>query len=292
MLTCCARQTRRLFAFCIMCALYISLFFFLRRPDTISIGGASSKGHSSWTDNLKQMAFPRRKKAQAADEDVPPWEKLQLDFSGVVILPEPETADRKPSVVRVIGAITRSPARLTSLFKVNSREESTASVKSPRLGETPSDPELTVMPVIHPGLKIRFPSDADPGYPASIKSANRVEEKEETLQAFFQADEKAFEPVPTLAPLPPSEEMAESASAYFNRQASLLMFWFPIAYMITLTPSLVRLSAEIARGRDSSTLKLIANLATMSLGLQDVFIYGIVEWTIKRKVRKRLPNHL
>ncbi|KAJ9105195.1 hypothetical protein QFC20_004330 [Naganishia adeliensis] len=282
----------RLFAFCIMTALYISLFFFLRRPDTISIGDISSKNHSSWTDNLKQLAFRGCKKAQPKEEVVPPWEKLQLDFSGVVILPEPASAaTRKPSVASVINVITRSPARLTSLFKVNSKERPTALNDQPINGSA-CPAELTVMPTVDHGLNIRFPAEVDHEYPASAKSIHEAEQNGQTLEAFFKADEKAFVPASTLPGLPSSEAMAESASAYFNRQASLLMFWFPIAYTITLTPSLVRLSAEIARGRDSPTLKLIANLATNSLGLQDVFIYGIVEWTIKRRVRQRLPGHL
>lgn len=288
----CRLVTNRLFAFCIMTALYISLFFFLRRPDTISIGDISSKNHSSWTDNLKQLAFRGCKKAQPKEEDVPPWEKLQLDFSGVVILPEPASAaTRKPSVASVINVITRSPVRLTSLFKVNSKERPTALNDQPINGSA-CPAELTVMPTVDHGLNIRFPAEVDHEYPASAKSIHEAEQNGQTLEAFFKADEKAFVPASTLPGLPSSEAMAESASAYFNRQASLLMFWFPIAYTITLTPSLVRLSAEIARGRDSPTLKLIANLATNSLGLQDVFIYGIVEWTIKRRVRQRLPGRL
>lgn len=276
-----------------MTALYISLFFFLRRPDAISIGDINSKNHSSWTDNIKQLAFRGCKKAQPIEEDVPPWEKLQLDFSGVVILPEPKSdAPRKPSVASVINIITRSPARLTSLFKVNSKEEQTASLDDQPAKQPDFTAESTAKPTVDHGLNIRFPTDVDHGYPASAKSIHGAEQDGQTLEAFFKADEKAFVPASTLPGLPSSEAMAGSASAYFNRQASLLMFWFPIAYTITLTPSLVRLSAEIARGRDCPTLKLIANLATNSLGLQDVFIYGIVEWTIKRRVRQRLPDHL
>lgn len=285
----------RILAFCTMIAVYASLFFFLRRPDAVNISGITSKNR--WTDNIKQMTFCKGKKSKTAQDDIPPWEKLQLDFSGVVIIPEPESALRKPSVASVINSISRSPARLASLFQESSKEDRRASKSNLSLGQLPSDPELTAMPVVNHGLNIRFPS-TDGKYPASIKSAasgksgNEGGEERETMQAFFKAEENVLGPVPSMAPSPSSEAVAESASAYFNRQASLLMFWFPVAYTITLTPSLVRLITEIARGKDSPTLRLIASIATISLGLQDVFIYGIVEWRIKRRVRQHLPDHL
>jgi hypothetical protein len=286
----------RILAFCTMVGLYISLFFFLRRPDSVNISGVSSKSHSGWTGNIKQMAFCGRKKAKRASDDLPPWEKLELDCSGLVVLPEPEPVARKVSVASVIHVIKGSPARLTSLFKETHKEDRPALNSNPSVGQHASQSNLTSMPIVGHGLNIRFPS-ADGKYPAStksgasVKSRHESEEPQETMQAFFKAEEN-MGPVPAMAPLPSSETNAESASAYLNRQASLLMFWFPIAYMITLTPSLVRLIAEIARGKDNPTLRLISSIATISLGLQDVFIYGIVEWTIKRRVHRRLPDHL
>lgn len=286
----------RILGFCTVVGVYISLFFFLRRPDSVNISGINSKSHSSWTGNIKQMAFGGCKKAKRVSDDLPPWEKLELDCSGLVVLPEPEPAARKVSAASVVNVIKGSPARLTSLFKETSKEDRPAPTSNPSLGQHASHSDLANMPIVGHGLNIRFPS-ADGKYPASMKSGTSVksghesEEPQETMQAFFQAQEN-MGPVPAMTPLPSSEANPESASAYLNRQASLLMFWFPVAYTITLMPSLVRLIAEIARGKDSATLRLIQSIATISLGLQDVFIYGIVEWTIKRRVHRRLPDHL
>lgn len=285
------KRFARLFAFCTMCTLYITLFFFLRRSDTIETAARRPKLHSIWMTSLKEIAGRRCKDAQAVAPDLPPWERLELDFSGVVLLPPPplKTAERKSSIVSVISLITRSPVRKANGF--NATLPTTGPVyQDPFDANNDHKRALTGSGVWH-GLNVRFPADNDNGYPASVKSSKDAE-SEETLDDFLKQDKETFVPTQIIQELVSSQAIVESASAYFNHQASLLMFWFPIAYLFTLTPSLVRLFTEMATGRQHRTLRLIANLATISLGLQDVFIFGIVEWTIKRRVRQRLPDHL
>lgn len=273
-----------------MCTLYISLFFFLRRSDTVNVGIDNSEVQSSCMSRLKQITGRRRKDIQPIDQDLPPWERLELDFSGVVLLPPaPQPAERKSSIASVISIITRPPVRMASAFKANATSSRRPSYRDPPIGRDIC-PEVVVAVLPENGSDARFPSHED-GCSPSVKAKEAVEDSKPTLSGFLQ-HEKAFESTQIVRELSSSQAVVESASAYFNHQASLLMFWFPIAYMVTLSPSLVRLSTEIATGRQHATLKLIANLATISLGLQDVFIYGIVEWTIKRRVRRQLPAHL
>jgi hypothetical protein len=283
-------QRNSLFAFCTMCTLYISLFFFLRRSDTVYVGAGNSSVQSSWMSNLKQMTGRGCKANEAIDQDLPPWERLELDFSGVVLLPPvPQPAERKGSVASVISIITRSPVRMASVFIANTTSSGAPSSRDPMSGRD-AWPE-SVVAVLPDHGNARLPSEHNDKYSPSDKSTEAVEDSKATLSAFLQEDKSSMRPQ-IVHELPSSQAIDQSASAYFNHQASLLMFWFPIAYMVTLSPSLVRLSTEIATGREHATLKLIANLATISLGLQDVFIYGIVEWTIKRRVRQQLPAHL
>lgn len=278
-----------------MCTIYITLFFFLRRSDTIELGTSRSKVDSSWTSSWRKLTRCEGKKSQGNESDLPPWEQLELDFSGVVLLPPAPlkmAVERKSSVASVMSIITRSPGRMIGALK-NNAPDTGPSFQSPPMfgGVSSSRTTTTVAATDEWQVSTLFLTDKGSGDPINAIS-DKEAEREETLGDFLKLDKAIFIPTQIVQELASSGAIVESASAYFNHQASLLMFWFPVAYLFTLTPSLVRLFTEIATGREHRTLRLIANLATISLGLQDVFIFGVVEWTIKRRVRKELPNHL
>lgn len=242
-------------------------------------------GGFSWTSSLKKMAWCQCQKSRNAAPDLPPWEQIELDFSGVVLLPPVpvKLSERKSSIASVISIITRSQGKMIGSLKANLPDAGLQGDDTSKLGGAATD--KTAESNECAGRALQFLTEKDSSDPVSPA-------REETLDDFLKVDERTFVTTQTTQELATSQAVVESASAYFNHQASLLMFWFPVAYLFTLTPSLVRLFTEIATGRVHRTLRLIANLATISLGLQDVFIFGIVEWTIKRRVRKEFPDRL
>ncbi|WWC68808.1 uncharacterized protein I206_102743 [Kwoniella pini CBS 10737] len=83
-----------------------------------------------------------------------------------------------------------------------------------------------------------------------------------------------------------------SASAYFNRQASLLMLYFPLAYMLVFSVSLVRLIYDMVHGQPTPVLSIMSNWLVLSVGLIDGAVYGIAELMVKAKVRRKMPEHM
>ncbi len=65
----------------------------------------------------------------------------------------------------------------------------------------------------------------------------------------------------------------QSASSYFNRQASLLMLYFPIAYLIVFTFSLVRLIYDMSTSKHNTFLTIISLWTVLSVGLVDALVY-------------------
>nr|XP_019050188.1 hypothetical protein I302_00613 [Kwoniella bestiolae CBS 10118]OCF29118.1 hypothetical protein I302_00613 [Kwoniella bestiolae CBS 10118] len=83
-----------------------------------------------------------------------------------------------------------------------------------------------------------------------------------------------------------------SASAYFNRQASLLMLYFPLAYMLVFSVSLVRLVYDMVHGQPTPVLSIMSSWLVLSVGLIDGAVYGIAELMVKAKVRRKMPEHM
>ncbi|WVF66890.1 hypothetical protein IAT40_001633 [Kwoniella sp. CBS 6097] len=83
-----------------------------------------------------------------------------------------------------------------------------------------------------------------------------------------------------------------SAAAYFNRQASLLMLYFPLAYMVVFSVSLVRLVYDMVHGSPNSVLSIMSSWFVLSVGLIDGLVYGIAELMVKAKVRRKMPEHI
>lgn len=64
-----------------------------------------------------------------------------------------------------------------------------------------------------------------------------------------------------------------SAAHYFNRQASLLMLYFPIVYLFVFAFSLVRLVYDMVTYQPNSVLTILSLWMTLSVGLFDALVY-------------------
>lgn len=65
----------------------------------------------------------------------------------------------------------------------------------------------------------------------------------------------------------------ESAASYFNRQASLLMLYFPLAYLFIFTFSLVRLLYDMITSKANPGLTIVSLWFVLSAGLVDALVY-------------------
>ncbi|RSH94508.1 hypothetical protein EHS25_004311 [Saitozyma podzolica] len=97
-----------------------------------------------------------------------------------------------------------------------------------------------------------------------------------------------------------------SAAAYFNRQASLLMLYFPLAermepssphgaiqYLIVFSLSLVRLIYDmVVPGPVNQILSIISGWFVLSVGFMDGLVYGVAEYLVRRKVRRKMPDRI
>jgi hypothetical protein len=113
-----------------------------------------------------------------------------------------------------------------------------------------------------------------------------------------------------------------SATAYFNRQASLLMLYFPLAvsstiatgriatdkqYMLVFSVSLIRLIYDMIHREPNPILQIVSAWFVLSVGLIDAVVYvsplnlqtniadgdqGVAEFMVKRKVRRKLGDRL
>lgn len=81
-----------------------------------------------------------------------------------------------------------------------------------------------------------------------------------------------------------------SAASYFNRQAALLMLYFPLAYLVVFAFSLVRLIYDMATYKPSAALSALSLWFVLSAGLMDALVYGIAEYNVKRRVRRKMPE--
>ncbi|KAJ9121551.1 hypothetical protein QFC22_002170 [Naganishia vaughanmartiniae] len=82
----------------------------------------------------------------------------------------------------------------------------------------------------------------------------------------------------------------ESAAEYSNRQAALLMLYFPLAYIVIFSFSLVRLIHDMITSTPSRALTILSLWFVLSAGLIDAMVYGVAEIVIRRRVRRNLPD--
>lgn len=127
--------------------------------------------------------------------------------------------------------------------------------------------------------------------PSSTHSHTRSSDSDDdgddgpTLTDFLRANAVDTGTMTSLAP-------SESATAYFNRQASLLMLWFPLAYMFNFSITLVRLVYDMSSSKPSPALALLSSWMTLSVGLFDTLVFGLAEYVVRRRVRRKMPHQL
>ncbi|KAJ9094347.1 hypothetical protein QFC20_006915 [Naganishia adeliensis] len=113
---------------------------------------------------------------------------------------------------------------------------------------------------------------------------------EHTLRDFFQANQVTDN---DLSQTSGSDIRAEeSAATYFNRQASLLMLYFPLAYMFIFAFSMVRLLYDMITSKPNAGLTIASLWFILSAGVIDALVYGFAEIVVRRRVRRNLPRHL
>jgi hypothetical protein len=100
----------------------------------------------------------------------------------------------------------------------------------------------------------------------------------QTLQEFFAQHQTPIDELEARArqhgdndtsPLGPQD----SAASYFNRQASLLMLYFPLAYLIVFAVSLVRLVYDMITNEPNAILTIVSLWFVLSVGLVDAAVY-------------------
>lgn len=225
--------------FIVIVILYSSLFSFLRRPDTIQLssqlGGSSAHGQS-------RISFAKLARAPAAlscvrSPEMPehnpqaPWE--DLSFCNIAQYAAQSTSEGSAVVHSPIRSVpTTEPTTPTTMVGHNYMSDKYSPTKSyDRKGSVPISviselprPVSAVTSIHCPthsiGNSTAFNGDFSiSGHGADVEAGG--EETGPSLKEFFLENQVTTDtPVPT-------RQM--SATAYFNRQASLLMLWFPLA---------------------------------------------------------------
>lgn len=125
-------------------------------------------------------------------------------------------------------------------------------------------------------------------------SANGSTPGEQTLKEFFQENQITTMDRNNVAerggPASGGWGAPMSAAAYFNRQASLLMLYFPLAYLAVFSMSLVRLVYDMVNHSTSPVLSLLSAWMVLAIGLIDALVYGLAEFIVRRRVRRKMGD--
>lgn len=190
--------------------LYSMLYRFLRRPDTIQISSHYESRRGSVTGGMNRLTKLVQKKEE---DDRPPWEQLEFVHTG-----HRPWEDDVSQMDLITPATPITPVNPHSTLSVN--VSSSSSTERRDWGQRGSDAEtLVVRTERQPsapsplGAKARFDTDSD------LDGGGK---DEQTMAEFFQENQLDTGQLESGRP-----EL--SATAYFNRQASLLMLYFPLA---------------------------------------------------------------
>lgn len=319
----------RAFVFVVVIVLYSRLFTFLRRPDTIQLPSHHASKTSSFTDTRSGQTGPRPiakfhklslTSSQGAKRDPEaPWEAMEFIQVGNVDFLAPDTTTTFIDDCAAMPATTAVPATPPSSSLFRALESSCSSTKTLSPITSPSktdDPSSTVQPPYDGGApissspKIRSLGVEASQTPTTVASASckmdpllgpeereervgegarELKEQGQTMQEFFA--EYQMTPAEAKA-VGKHVSQQRSAANYFNRQASLLMLYFPIAYMAVFSVSLIRLIYDMSHDTTSPVLYIMSNWTVLSVGIIDGLVYGIAEFMVRRKVRKKMPEHL
>ena len=97
----------------------------------------------------------------------------------------------------------------------------------------------------------------------------------QTLQEFFAQHQTPIDELEARARHHGDNDISpqDSAASYFNRQASLLMLYFPLAYLIVFAVSLVRLVYDMITNTPNPILTIVSLWFVLSVGLVDALDY-------------------
>lgn len=284
-----------------------------RAPGTFSGGGA-----------LHRLGTKMMKQGKAAEVDErPPWE--QMEFVQVGHRPWEDEAGPVTSLHSLPSAPdnTALPSRSESLIVMsNIRRSSSGSVRetipslerrssaSSRDGsgrdweqQRGSDAETLVTPQLHlaraqiPHALSPVLSEGKPHFESQVGFAEdegdyqdgKREKEDQTMAEFFQEYQvSSGAGQAELGSASNGGAPQMSAAAYFNRQASLLMLYFPLAvsdnylsentaddqYVVIFSASLVRLIYDMTtNGAPNPILSIVSAWFTLSVGAIDALVY-------------------
>lgn len=240
--------------------------------------------------NLETMEVPAT--APSSGEEKPP-QRVPLSWK----IPSDDNArsDRIPTVSTLVGSEQGIAIHDHDTRKPTSKAEEAGEVITlPTLARNPdssSRHSLDRYPTGPPSPlqindEIPASNNAGPRYVAASKEdseksdleANGSKDEQEgegpmdhTLRDFFQANPASDNDASQTAGSDIRAE--ESAAAYFNRQASLLMLYFPLAYMFIFAFSMVRLLYDMITSKPNAGLTIASLWFVLSAGLVDALVY-------------------
>lgn len=121
------------------------------------------------------------------------------------------------------------------------------------------------------GKSAESSEDDDASFDNDDKDPNR-----QTLHEFFAQNQPPLDELEQQRARKDDEEdldPRQSAASYFNRQASLLMLYFPLAYLIVFTFSLIRLLYDMITHKPNPVMTMVSLWFVLSVGLVDAAIY-------------------
>jgi hypothetical protein len=234
----------RAVTFVTIAILYSMLFKFLRRPDTIQI--SSHNDDPSQRSTLAGSGLQRMMQGkEPTTDDRPPWERMELGQWNEEPIPLHSTMPtlaqqgslRRRGSAEASGSNPPSLARVDTSSSLDSgigswdrqRGSESETLVTPMLLDEGVRQGHTLSPVLSERkARLETPKVADVGELESFEE----EKRDETMAEFFQSHaidsrlEGSYSETPQI-----------SAAAYFNRQASLLMLYFPLAVSDLCRPS-------------------------------------------------------
>jgi hypothetical protein len=238
--------------------------------------------------NLETMEVPAT--APTTGEEKPP-QRVPLSWK----IPSDDNArsDRIPTASTLVGSEHGIVVHDYDTQKPASIAEGAGEVIAlPSLGRNPdSTPQYSLDPTGPPSplqLNDKLPesNSAGPRHVVALKEHSEKSDHEDngskdeqegegpmehTLRDFFQANPASDNDTSQTAGFDIRAE--ESAAAYFNRQASLLMLYFPLAYMFIFAFSMVRLLYDMITSKPNAGLTIASLWFVLSAGLVDALVY-------------------
>lgn len=253
-----------------------------KRPSLLPLKWKFSFSRASGSSGSDAIAAERGMRPAERIEIKEPWEQVSFvnvggrNLTGILVSrpPSPDPLLRLDSDETEMGKLDTSTTRGQSLSTLNSSDK--------------NNPLLPTVP-----LETVRSSDADSGMavPEFLDDRQRDRQNSQSLAAFFQeyqiSSEERQDQRRGSGPAP------MSAAQYFNRQASLLMLYFPLAvsvqterhefnadeqYLVVFSVSLIRLIYNlVVPGTPNQVLLIVSTWLVLSVGFIDGLVYVSLE---------------